>query len=125
MKNPIETLYNFNILYHSAILHGNGKEVNEMGKRRKRRSSIFVRMITLSFIICAMVSFIKAQSEVEAKRRELIALEESIQLQQMENDEIRRVLDGGTDLEYIERVAREKLGYAYPDEKIFIDRSGS
>ena len=52
-------------------------------------------------------------------------MEESIKLQQASNDEVKRILDGGTNLEYIERIAREKLGYAYPDEKIFIDRSGS
>ena len=64
------------------------------------------------------------QVEVTTKRRQLDSIEREIYRQELENAEIKRVLDGGTDREYIERVAREKLGYAYPDEKIFIDRSG-
>ena len=27
------------------------------------------------------------------------------------------------DKDYIERIARERLGYAYPDEKVYIDSS--
>ena len=96
-----------------------------MAKKRKRKSSFFVKVVTFCFIVCAAVAFIQTQSDVVSKRRELAALEESIKLQQASNDEVKRILDGGTNLEYIERIAREKLGYAYPDEKIFIDRSGS
>ena len=93
--------------------------------RRKRRSSFFVKITTFCFIVCAAVAFIQSQADVVSKRRELAALQESIKLQQASNDEIKRILEGGNDMEYIERIAREKLGYAYPDEKIFIDRSGN
>lgn len=96
-----------------------------MAKRKKRRSSFFVKIVTFCFIVCAAVAFIQTQSDVVSKRRELAALQQSIKLQQASNDEVRRILEGGNDLKYIERIAREKLGYAYPDEKIFIDRSGN
>jgi len=96
-----------------------------VAKRKKRRSSFFVKIVTFCFIVCAAVAFIQTQSDVVSKRRELAALQQSIKLQQASNDEVRRILEGGNDLKYIERIAREKLGYAYPDEKIFIDRSGN
>ncbi len=96
-----------------------------MAKRKKRKSNFFVKMVTFCFIVCAAVSFIRTQSDVVSKRRELAALQQSIKLQEASNDEIKRILEGGDNLEYIERIAREKLGYAYPDEKIFIDRSGN
>ena len=35
------------------------------------------------------------------------------------------MLSDGTEEEYIERIAREKLGYAYPEEQVLIDISGS
>ena len=41
------------------------------------------------------------------------------------NEEIEEILSREDDSEYIERVAREKLGYAYPDERVYIDISGS
>lgn len=95
-----------------------------MAKRRKRRASWLVRLMMLSVIACIAVSLISMQVEVTSKRRYLASIEREIQLQETENAEIKRILDGGTDRKYIERVARDKLGYAYPDEKIFIDRSG-
>jgi len=123
LKSTIKSLYN-SYVWIGMSKNGSEKEVGKVARRRKRKSGFLVKIITLSFVACAAVSFIHSQSEVASKRRELAALNESIELQQTENDEVRRILDGDNDLEYIERIAREKLGYAYPDEKIFIDRSG-
>ena len=117
----------YNLLYTAFYSKRNkkGKDVSSVAKKRKRKSSFFVKMVTFCFIVCAAVAFIQTQAEVVSKRRELAALQQNIKLQQASNDEVKRILEGGNDLEYIERIAREKLGYAYPDEKIFIDRSGS
>lgn len=71
------------------------------------------------------IALIGMQLQVTAKRRQLNELLHSIAQQRLVNDETRRVLSNGTDEEYVERVARDQLGYAYPDEKIFIDRSGN
>ena len=95
-----------------------------MAKRRRRRANWLMRAVVLCSIICVAVSLISMQVDVTSKRRQLASIEREIYRQEMENAEIRRILDGGTDRDYIERVARDKLGYAYPDEKIFIDRSG-
>ena len=62
--------------------------------------------------------------QVAAKRRELLALQQYVEQQKLVNEETQRILSGESDEEYIERIAHDKLGYAYPDEKIFIDRSG-
>ena len=42
----------------------------------------------------------------------------------IKNDELNRVLESGNDLEIVERVARDKLGYAKPNERVFVDISG-
>jgi len=123
LKCTMKSLYN-SYVWIGMSKNTSGKEVGKVARRKKRRSGFLVKIITLSFVACAAVSFIHSQAEVASKRRELAALNESIVLQQTENDEVKRILDGDNDLEYIERIAREKLGYAYPDEKIFIDRSG-
>ena len=34
-------------------------------------------------------------------------------------DSLQKVADGGSQEDYIERVAREKLGYVMPDEKVY------
>ena len=41
-----------------------------------------------------------------------------------ENTELQRLYSAGESDEYIERIARDRLGYVAPDERIFIDMSG-
>lgn len=95
-----------------------------MARKRKHRPNWLPRLAVLGFVIYVTVSLIGMQVEVTTKRRELLALQQNVEQQKLINAETERILDGENDREYIERIARDKLGYAYPDEKIFIDRSG-
>ena len=52
-------------------------------------------------------------------------LEKQVEDQLLENQELRSLLDMRQDEKYIERVARDRLDYAYPDEKVYIDISGN
>lgn len=64
------------------------------------------------------------QVDIAAKQKELQDLENQLEQQRQQNDELERVLESGSDLEIIERVARDKLGYAKPNERVFIDVTG-
>ena len=41
-----------------------------------------------------------------------------------QNTELERLISSGGEDEYMERIARDRLGYAAPGERIFIDMSG-
>ena len=64
------------------------------------------------------------QVDIAAKQKELQNLENQLEQQRQQNDELERVLESGSDQEIIERVARDKLGYAKPNERVFIDVTG-
>ena len=64
------------------------------------------------------------QVDIAAKQKELPDLENQLEQQRQQNDELERVLESGSDQEIIERVARDKLGYAKPNERVFIDVTG-
>ena len=64
------------------------------------------------------------QVDIAAKQKELQDLENQLEQQRQQNDELERVLESGSDTEIIERVARDKLGYAKPNERVFIDVTG-
>ena len=64
------------------------------------------------------------QVDIAAKQKELQDLENKLEQQRQQNDELERVLESGSDQEIIERVARDKLGYAKPNERVFIDVTG-
>ena len=60
---------------------------------------------------------------IKIKEREKTAKQVSAQYEQQlaENERLQKVADGGSQEDYIERVAREKLGYVMPDEKVYYD----
>ena len=94
-------------------------------KRRSRRHNVLLRICAASFAVYVTFSLISMQLEVAAEQRELDALNESIAAQQAENAQLEHLLEYGDEREFIEYMAREKLGYAYPDEKILIDSSAN
>ena len=59
--------------------------------------------------------------EIREKEKEAEQIQAQIAEQQAENERLQAVVDGGDEQEYIERVAREKLGYVMPDEKVYYD----
>lgn len=62
--------------------------------------------------------------EIASRRQELRDVQAQLETQRQQNEELTRVLESGSDLEIIERVARDKLGYAEPSERVFIDVTG-
>ena len=58
-------------------------------------------------------------------RKELDALKAQYVAEQNDIDELRAMLEDGSEAKIIEKAARERLGYVYPDEQVFIDISGN
>ena len=58
-------------------------------------------------------------------RKELEALKDQYAAEQNDIDELRAMLEDGSEAKIIEKAARERLGYVYPDEQVFIDISGN
>ena len=58
-------------------------------------------------------------------RKELEALKAQYDQEQNDIEELRSMLEDGSQSQIIEKAARERLGFVYPDEKVFIDISGN
>ena len=76
-------------------------------------------------LLCVLfaVYFVKTQLDVAAMRERLTAMEEQVELQRLKNRDAELALREDDDT--VERAAREKLDYAYPDERVFVDISGA
>lgn len=94
-------------------------------KGTKKRRSIFLRLILIGFLCYGLISFFILQMDLAQKDQELQEINKKIQTQQQTNEELKTMLGEEHYSEYIARIAREKLGYVYPDERIFVDVSGS
>lgn len=90
----------------------------------KRRKSFLLRLAVFVFIGYIAVTLISLQLQISRDRATLASVTGQLKEQQNINAERTRVLSE-SDEQYMESVARDKLGYAQSDERIFIDESGS
>lgn len=96
-----------------------------MKKKGTKKRSIIFRLALVAFLCYGAVSFFMLQMDLAQKDQQLDEINQKIQTQKQTNEELKTMLGDEHYSEYIARVAREKLGYVYPDERIFVDVSGS
>jgi cell division protein FtsB len=72
-----------------------------------------------------MVALLNMQAEISARRQQLETLRSQVTAQDRVNKDLKRRIGEGLDDEIVEALARERLDYAYPDEIVYIDISGS
>ena len=83
-----------------------------------------MRKILVCFIILYISGLLIAQQfNISRLNREIDAVSEQIELAEREGEILQSEKEASQTDEYVERVAREKLGYMKPYEKVFIDSS--
>ena len=95
-----------------------------MAVETKRRGSFIVRIGLFVFavwMIFYLGSLIKEYNSLQSVLAADSAKRDQLQL---EVKEISRMLENSDDKAFIEKAARERLGYVYADEHIYIDISG-
>ena len=94
-------------------------------EQKKPKKGFFLKIAAIAFAAYLLISMISTQSSINQKKKELENLREEYTESLIRNEELQKTLDSyGTD-EFIEEQAREKLGYAYPEEHFYIDVSGT
>ena len=91
-------------------------------KNPKPKRSRFVKLLTI-FAVAALVDsgviIISQQAQIAQLRKESDAINKKITAAKQLNDEYTRLLSSDDEAEYMEKIAIEKLGYAYPNERRF------
>ena len=84
-----------------------------------------LRIIIVCVCVYLIIPIFDLYSQLRENKTQLDALNaESIRLE-MEVDELNVLMELGSEREIIEKAARERLNYAYPNEQIFVDISGN
>ncbi len=90
---------------------------------REERPHRFGRFIAYAAVFCLVVyaifNIISQQAQIAELKKQRQDLSEQITAQEQRNDEYTRLLRAGDEAEYMERIAIEQLGYAYPGERRF------
>ena len=100
---------------------------NPSRKKRKRKASVVgavLKLLFLLLLLSMLAAYISNQVTISSKRAELETLNEQIAQQKTENEEMQRILSGDAD-QITEWVARDSYNYAAPNERIFVDVTGS
>lgn len=96
-----------------------------MSKENRRSGSIIVRLIVLfvaSYMLITLIGLFRELSESQNRLKELKLTLESEKLQ---IEEYKALLSEGSHADIIEKAARERLGYVYSDEEVYLDISGN
>ena len=91
---------------------------------RKITFRLLFRIVLILFIVYAAYNLITLQEKLNEKQAEYQTLQEQITEQKLENQRLEENIREELDDEEIASIAREKLGYSLPGERVFIDITG-
>ena len=92
-----------------------------MQEKNKTNYSLIKAIVCFVFVIFFGYTLITQQFSISAKKAELKELDQQMKQAEAEQEELENQLKTVNTPEYIEKVAREELGYAAPDEIVFMD----
>ncbi|MEG0768616.1 MAG: septum formation initiator family protein [Ruthenibacterium sp.] len=98
--------------------------MSQKRRRKMRFTALALRVGFVCVVLYLAVMLVSTQVEIVARRQQLTNVTQEVDAQKAENLELQRTLDSDNEDAYIERVARDKLGYARPNERVFVDMSG-
>ena len=91
---------------------------------KKRRKSLILKLAVLAFAAYIATTLVYQAMQIRQSSVQLASIKAQIAQQQKQNAETQRLLNE-SDQQFMENVARNQLGYAKPNERIFMDASGN
>lgn len=92
---------------------------NTKTKKKENKFSFILLIGLLLAVGYFAISIINVNMDIKSRKKEVTKLNAQYEEQLAENAQLQAVADGGNQDEYVERVAREKLGYVKPGEKVY------
>lgn len=96
--------------------------LNELLSDQKKKKSLASKIATIAilvFLVYSLYTVISQQAELNEQQKELSNIKSQITVAKQENDEYTRLLSGEDESEYMKKIAIERYGYAYPNERRF------
>ena len=101
------------------------KEIDQPKKKRKLRY-LLIYLAAIGFVFYAVITIIDQSVKISEKRAELSELQQQINVVEIESNYLEKVqnFQGDELAEYMEKIAKEDLGYVGDGERIFINVAG-
>ena len=108
-------------IFNDAVQYNQPEAVKN--KKGKFLFKLLIRITIVLALIGCTASIISLQSNIAERKTELDTLRSQAETYEGENEDLERILNSGDIDSYMEKLAREDYGYAYPDEYRFYDTS--
>lgn len=95
-----------------------------MKRKPKKQRSIIVRLLVLGVCAYMAITLGNLWNNLNEANKELKKLQQQKEIITVEIEEYKSLLNGD-EKKIIEKAARERLGFHYPEEQVFKDVSGS
>jgi len=92
-----------------------------MNKREKKRKGKIILFLTLCGLGYFTYTFVGQEQIIHEKQSQITSINHKIDDEKSKNTELKKQKELVSSVEYVEKVAREKLGMVKPGEKIFVD----
>ncbi len=92
---------------------------------KTEKKSILLRLLIVAFCVYMLISLASLYSELTDSREQLAEVQTEIDETSSRIEEQTNLLENSTQEELVEKAARERLGYVYPNEQVFVDISGN
>lgn len=89
--------------------------------KNKKIRNLLKKILIIAFILYFAYTLIKQQQTLNSYANQKAKYNEDIEVAQDEQKELQKMKDNINSDEYIEQIAREKLGMYYPNERVYID----
>ena len=89
-------------------------------KKKKTYSTILT--VAFAALVCYFViALISLQSDIKEQKEQIADINAQADIQSADNRELNNLLNDSDLDSYVERIAREELGYVFPDERVYYD----
>lgn len=96
-----------------------------MKRKTRRKRSLILKFLILAVCVYMLATLSNLWSTLNESQAELNALKLQYQNELSSIEELKVMLKDESNQQIIEKAARERLGYIYSDEQVFIDISGN
>ncbi len=96
-----------------------------MKKNQKKKSSVILRVTIFAVSVYMIISLCGLWRELIIGQNSLARLEQIKAEKISQIESLTALLESGNENEIIEKAARERLGFVYADEQVYVDISGN
>lgn len=126
MKREVE----FSIIKTTVFVGYFGRKVNLLSKsasksngQKKKRRSFILTLALIALVGYFIISLVSLQIRINQKQQELDTLRHTYDQVQAQNTELKQIVAEDDENGYMERIARDVLGYVLPGESVYYDVS--